>query len=106
MKGKAKRIFLLLVLALSAKVCWSQDFALKTNALYWAATTPNLGIEAALSDRFTLDIGAAYNPWTFCDDKKIRFWLVQPAMTATLQAVALPTGMTGFFPRTGTLRRR
>lgn len=78
MKGKAKRIILVLILAVTAKVCWSQDFALKTNSLYWLATTPNIGLEAALGNRFTLDIGAAYNPWTFNDDKKMRFWLVQP----------------------------
>lgn len=56
----------------------AQDVALKTNALYWLGTTPNLGIELALNDRWTLDLSAAYNPWTFKDDKKMRFWLAQP----------------------------
>ena len=56
----------------------SQDFALKTNVLYWAAATPNLGMEVALSPKFTLDLSGAYNPWTYKDDKKMRFWLAQP----------------------------
>lgn len=27
-------------------------YAIKTNALYWATTTPNLGFEIGLSDKF------------------------------------------------------
>ena len=29
-------------------------FAVKTNALYWATTTPNLGFEAGLAKKLTL----------------------------------------------------
>lgn len=72
------RLIFSFVFILICSVCRSQDFALKTNALYWAAITPNIGLEVALDDRFTLDISGAYNPWTFQDDKKMRFWLVQP----------------------------
>ena len=53
-------------------------FALKTNALYWGTTTPNLGVEFALSKKFTMDISGNYNPWTFSDNKKLKHWLVQP----------------------------
>lgn len=66
-----------LLFAFAAKAL-AQDVALKTNALYWLATTPNLGVEVALSDRWTLDLSGAYNPWTFKDDKKMRFWFAQP----------------------------
>jgi hypothetical protein len=38
--------------------------ALKTNLLYDATTTLNLGYEVALNHRTTLDIGINYNPWT------------------------------------------
>lgn len=62
---------------LSSRVA-AQDVALKTNGLYWLTTTPNLGLELALNDQWTLDLSAAYNPWTFKDDKKMRFWLAQP----------------------------
>ncbi len=55
-----------------------QGVAIKTNALYWLATTPNIGAEFAFNHKFTGDISVAYNPWTFNDDKKMRFWLVQP----------------------------
>ena len=55
-------------------------YAIKTNALYWATTTPNLGFEIGLSDKFTLDLSGNYNPWTFSDSKKLKHWLVQPEL--------------------------
>ena len=55
-------------------------FALKTNALYLATTTFNLGMEIGLSKKFTLDISGNYNPWEFSDNKKIKHWLVQPEL--------------------------
>lgn len=58
----------------------AQNVAVKTNALYWATTTPNASIEIGLSNKFTTDWQVAYNPWTFKDDKKMRFWLVQPEL--------------------------
>ena len=71
--------FFLLVLWV-AQTAKSQDVALKTNTLMWATTTPNLGLEVALSPRYTLELSGSYNPWTFKDDKKMRFWLVQPEL--------------------------
>lgn len=59
---------------------WGQDVALKTNGLFWLTTTPNVGVEVALSPKYTLELAGAYNPWTFKDDKKMRFWLVQPEL--------------------------
>ncbi|WP_337386130.1 DUF3575 domain-containing protein [Prevotella sp.] len=72
-------LMLCLVLCLPMKV-GAQEMAIKTNGLYWLATTPNLGAEVALSNKFTLELSGAYNPWTFKDNKKLRFWLVQPEM--------------------------
>ena len=42
-------------------------FAIKTNALYWVTTTPNLGFEVGLSKKITLDISGNYNPIKFSD---------------------------------------
>lgn len=55
-------------------------FAIKTNALYWATSTPNLGIEVGLAKKLTLDISGNYNPWKFGDDRQIKHWLVQPEL--------------------------
>lgn len=41
---------------------------------------PNASVEIGLSRKFTTDWQLAYNPWTFRDDRKMRFWLVQPEL--------------------------
>lgn len=56
----------------------AQTAALKTNVLYDAATTMNLGAEVALGERWTLDVSGLYNPWTFNDNRKMKLWAVQP----------------------------
>lgn len=71
-------IALLFFVVVACRKASAQDVALKTNGLYWLATTPNLGAELALSRKVTLELAAAYNPWTFRDGKKMRFWLAQP----------------------------
>lgn len=56
----------------------AQKVAVKTNLLYEATTTINLGVELGLSPKWTLDVSGNYNPWTFSDNKKWKHWLVQP----------------------------
>ncbi len=70
-------LFLLfgLFLTLGAK---GQDFAIKTNLLYDATTTINLGVEAALSEKWTLDLSGNWNPWQFKENKKWKHWMAQP----------------------------
>lgn len=58
----------------------AQNIGVKTNTLYWVTTTPNVGLDFALNNKFTMELSMAYNPWTFQDDKKMRFWLVQPEL--------------------------
>ncbi len=56
----------------------AQKVAIKTNALYWAAATPNLGVEFAISPKSTISTTANYNPWTFGDNAKVQHWFVRP----------------------------
>lgn len=56
----------------------AQQWAVKTNLLYWAAATPNIGAEVALSEHSTLGITANWNPWTFGSDNKIQHWFLRP----------------------------
>ncbi len=56
----------------------AQDISVKTNGLYWLTTSLNAGVEIGISPKMTLELAAAYNPWTFKNDKKMRFWLAQP----------------------------
>lgn len=58
----------------------AQHFAVKTNALYWATATPNVGLEAAMGERWTVELEGGYNPWTLDKEKnmKAKHWLVSP----------------------------
>lgn len=73
------KLYLLLILCLfSLAGLRAQVVAVKTNVLYDATTTFNLGAEVAFSRHWSLDISGNYNPWTFSKDKSIKHWLVQP----------------------------
>ena len=50
----------------------AQKVAVKTNALYWATTTPNVGVEFALGERMTLELAGGYNPWTLNKEKNMK----------------------------------
>ena len=58
----------------------AQKVAIKTNALYWATATPNIGMEFAMGDRWTFELEGGYNPWTLDSDNntKVKHWLVSP----------------------------
>lgn len=56
----------------------AQELGVKTNLLYDATTTGNIGVEMALSRKWTLDVSGNLNPWTFSDNKKLKHWMVQP----------------------------
>ena len=66
-------LFLMVGISLSA-----QNVAVKTNLLYDASTTINLGVEIGLSPKWTLDLSGNYNGWTFNENKKWKHWLLQP----------------------------
>ena len=77
---RLSRIAIVLIIFLSGitKIA-AQDVAIKTNGLYWlAGGTINGGVEVATSNRVTLQLSGSYNPWTYRNDKKMRFWLVEP----------------------------
>lgn len=56
----------------------AQDFAIKTNILYDATTTLNLGIEFGIAPKWTMDISGNYNPWDLPSGKLIKHAMVQP----------------------------
>ena len=77
-----KRLLFILFLAIFgfAVKAEAQQVALKTNALYWATTTPNLGLEVGLGKRTTIDIMGGYNPFTLNKElnRKVKHWSVMP----------------------------
>lgn len=58
----------------------AQKFAVKTNALYWGTSTPNIGLEVAMAPRWTFELEGGYNPWTLDkqENLKAKHFLVTP----------------------------
>ena len=78
-----RSILCLAILALS--FCTStgaraQVVGVKTNLLYDATATFNLGVEVGLAPRLSLDISGNFNPWTWKNNMKWKHWMVQPEL--------------------------
>ncbi len=71
-------IITLLASLLGAGRASAQQVAIKTNLLYDAAATINLGAEVRLAPRWTIDISGNYNGWNLHDNMKWKHWLLQP----------------------------
>lgn len=74
-----RRLILLTVLALG--LSWTaaaQNVALKTNLLYWATATPNLGLEASIARKHTVQLFYGLNPWKPSNGKSLKHWVLQP----------------------------
>lgn len=52
--------------------------AINSNLFYDATMSMNLGMELKLNNFSTLKLPVTYNPWTFENNKKFKFILVQP----------------------------
>lgn len=79
------RIKTVFAAALLLLVCFANDAkgqkaAIKTNLLYDATATVNLGVEFGLSDKWTMDISGNYNPFRFHGGHRWKHWLVQPEL--------------------------
>lgn len=74
--------YLLFLLALCAtSFCnrlSAQEWAIKSNLLYDATATINLGVETALAEKWTFDLSGNWNPFQFSDNKKWKHWMAQP----------------------------
>lgn len=55
-----------------------QRLSVKTNALYWATGSVNLGGEVGLGKRTTIDFVWGYNNWAWDKETKWKHWLVMP----------------------------
>lgn len=60
----------------------AQEVAIKTNLLYDATTTPNIGLEVGVGRRNTIQLFYGVNPWSFKSDtkgeQKVKHWLLMP----------------------------
>ena len=56
----------------------AQDWAIKTNAIYDATATVNLGIEVGIAPKWTIDVSGNLNAWSTKNRTRWKHWLVQP----------------------------
>ena len=77
-KNVTYRLRLLIVAMLVAVSANAQQLGLKTNLLYWATTTPNVGLELQTGRKHSVQAFYCINPCKFNDNKSIRHWVVQP----------------------------
>lgn len=75
-----RTLILLLVLCATSVVnrLHAQEWAVKSNLLYDATASINLGVEKALAERWTIELSGNWNPFEFKDNKKWKHWLIQP----------------------------
>jgi hypothetical protein len=53
-------------------------WAVKTNLLFDATTTMNLGFELRIAPQWTVELTGSYNPWSWADNRKWKSIVVQP----------------------------
>ena len=83
-----KKLFiLLLVTGFTCGICRGQQaidadelsgYHLKTNLLYDAMATLNLGFEFGLNEKTSIDVSGSLNPFTFSNNRKWKHFLIQP----------------------------
>lgn len=72
---------MMLLSAFIGTECRAQQVALKTNLLYDATTTPNLGVEMGVGKKHSVQLFYGLQPWKFghgADQKYLKHWILNP----------------------------
>lgn len=73
--------FLIATLIIAGFMPIKAQLAVKSNLLYDALTTPNIGVETAVASNQTINLVYGLNPWTYHEggeDHKAKHWVVMP----------------------------
>ena len=87
--GIVNRLFLAALLFVCTDLC-GQNVQIKTNLLYDATATINIGSECRLGRRWSLDLSGSYNGWKLGGDRKWKHWLVRLRLQGALCRCAPP----------------
>lgn len=71
-------LFILTLLLFAPGKASGQKYAVKTNLLYDATATINVGVEVGLAPKWTLDISGNLNNWSRDNSIRWKHWLIQP----------------------------
>ena len=78
MKKNKLKLYAIMIFVLLCTEVHCQKVAIKSNLLYDVTATVNAGIEVGLAPKWTFDLSANYNGWTFSHERKWKHWLLQP----------------------------
>lgn len=81
--GMIRKLLMALAVSLICLVTDAQNISwggLKTNLLYDATATANLGVEVGLSQRWSVDVSGNYNAWNPIEGSRWKHWLIQPEL--------------------------
>lgn len=74
-----KRLLFVLVIGIIGSVCLAgTQVDIKTNLLYDATLSPNLGVEINVGPKWSLELSGNLNAWKLSDTKMWKHWFVQP----------------------------
>lgn len=80
-KTTLRRVLLsALILAAASSAAKAQEMAVKTNLLYDATASLNLGAEVGLAPKWTFDLSGNLHTWNVWGDARLRHILVQPEL--------------------------
>lgn len=68
----------LLLAVFATDVARAQNVAVKTNVLYLATATPNLGVEMSTGKKHTAQLYYGLNPWDVSSEKSLKHWVLMP----------------------------
>lgn len=74
---KMRMILTVMLMAGSIAGVWAQKVALKTNLIYDALLTPDLGLEVKTAPKWTVELTGNLNAW-IVNDRRWKQWNVQP----------------------------
>ena len=73
-----KVILRILLLMVGCSMSMQAQLAVKSNVLYDATLSPNIGIELGLAPRWSVELTGNLNAWTLNDGMRWKHWFVQP----------------------------
>ncbi len=78
---KTMMAIIAILLTTSVQTVHAQQVALKTNLLYDATTTPNIGMEVGVNKKHSFQVFYGLNPWKFgsgTNQSFLKHWVVNP----------------------------
>ncbi len=77
-RKQLSRLCMLVAILATGLTAKGQTVGIKTNLLYDATASANLGVEVEIAPRWSLDISGNLNAWNIRTNQYLRHWFAQP----------------------------